>query len=173
VPTQQQASVPQPGSPSSDHRDVSRHARLFCEVCGTYTFDVGPHRSASATDVPWQTPRVANKTQRAQERHDAGEDGKDTAPSDTSLVLRWRQKEKLKTTAVALVLCLNIGVDPPDVVKISPCARLECWVDPTSLQPAKALEAIGARGGWACVWRGRCGMLHDCRCCVGLTSTLW
>ena len=57
---------------------------------------------------------------------------------------KWRQKEKLKTTAVALVLCLNIGVDPPDVIKISPCARLECWVDPMSMQPAKALETIGA-----------------------------
>jgi regulator-associated protein of mTOR len=70
------------------------------------------------------------------------------------VVNKWRQKEKLKTTAVALVLCLNIGVDPPDVVKISPCARLECWVDPLSMQPAKALETIGAglgagrAGGW-------------------------
>ncbi|KIZ03814.1 Regulatory-associated protein [Monoraphidium neglectum] len=63
------------------------------------------------------------------------------------VVNKWRQKEKLKTTAVALVLCLNIGVDPPDVVKISPCARLECWVDPLSMQPAKALETIGARPG--------------------------
>ena len=61
------------------------------------------------------------------------------------IVSKWRQKEKLKTTAVALVLCLNIGVDPPDVIKISPCARLECWVDPMSMQPAKALETIGAR----------------------------
>lgn len=57
---------------------------------------------------------------------------------------KWRQKERLKTTAVALVLCLNIGVDPPDVIKISPCARLECWVDPLSMQPPKALETIGA-----------------------------
>lgn len=65
-------------------------------------------------------------------------------PLRTQIVLRWRQKEKLKTTAVALVLCLNIGVDPPDVIKISPCARLECWVDPMSNQPAKALETIGA-----------------------------
>ena len=63
------------------------------------------------------------------------------------VVLRWRQKEKLKTTAVALVLCLNIGVDPPDVIKISPCARLECWVDPMSNQPAKALETIGRWAG--------------------------
>jgi regulator-associated protein of mTOR len=60
------------------------------------------------------------------------------------LVSKWRQKERLKTTAVALVVCLNIGVDPPDVIKISPCARLECWVDPLSMQAPKALDTIGA-----------------------------
>lgn len=35
---------------------------------------------------------------------------------------------QMKTEIVALVLCLNIGVDPPDVLKVSPCARLECWI---------------------------------------------
>lgn len=78
-----------------------------------------------------------------QERHDAGDESGALALQISGTVSRWRQREKLKTTAVALVLCLNIGVDPPDVVKISPCARLECWVDPMSMQPAKALEAIG------------------------------
>ena len=34
----------------------------------------------------------------------------------------------MKTGYVALVLCLNIGVDPPDVIKITPCARMECWI---------------------------------------------
>lgn len=34
----------------------------------------------------------------------------------------------MKTGCVALVLCLNINVDPPDVIKISPCARMECWI---------------------------------------------
>lgn len=34
---------------------------------------------------------------------------------------------QMKTVSVALVLCLNVGVDPPDLVKIDPCARLECW----------------------------------------------
>lgn len=34
----------------------------------------------------------------------------------------------MKTVSVALVLCLNVGVDPPDVVKTSPCARQECWI---------------------------------------------
>lgn len=34
----------------------------------------------------------------------------------------------MKTVSVALVLCLNVGVDPPDVVKTQPCAREECWI---------------------------------------------
>ena len=37
-------------------------------------------------------------------------------------------KFKMKTVSVALILCLNVGVDPPDVVKTQPCARLECWI---------------------------------------------
>ena len=56
---------------------------------------------------------------------------------------RWRQRERTKTTAAALVLCLNIGVDPPDAVRVPPCARLECWVDPGSMAPPKALETVG------------------------------
>uniref|UniRef100_A0A2C9JG35 Raptor N-terminal CASPase-like domain-containing protein n=1 Tax=Biomphalaria glabrata TaxID=6526 RepID=A0A2C9JG35_BIOGL len=56
----------------------------------------------------------------------------------------WRMKERMKTVSVALVLCLNVGVDPPDVVKISPCARMECWIDPHTMSPQKALETIGS-----------------------------
>ncbi|EAT40599.1 AAEL007690-PA [Aedes aegypti] len=55
----------------------------------------------------------------------------------------WRVKERMKTVSVALVLCLNVGVDPPDVVKIQPCSRLECWIDPSSVSPQKAMELIG------------------------------
>lgn len=55
----------------------------------------------------------------------------------------WRMKERMKTVSVALVLCLNVGVDPPDIVKTQPCARLECWIDPLSMSGPKALEAIG------------------------------
>ena len=78
--------------------------------------------------------------------HEAGVEDEEAPAQAPGLVSKWRQKERLKTTAVALVLCLNIGVDPPDVLKISPCARLECWVDPLSMQPPKALETIGACG---------------------------
>lgn len=54
----------------------------------------------------------------------------------------WRLKEKMRTVGLALVVCLNIGVDPPDVVKPNPCARKECWFDPTN-QRQKGLEIIG------------------------------
>lgn len=55
----------------------------------------------------------------------------------------WRLKERMKTVSVALVLCLNVGVDPPDIVKTQPCAKLECWFDPSSVTPQKAIENIG------------------------------
>lgn len=55
----------------------------------------------------------------------------------------WRMRERLKTVSVALVLCLNIGIDPPDIVKTSPCAKLECWIDPFAYPQQKALETIG------------------------------
>ncbi|XP_031267533.1 regulatory-associated protein of TOR 1-like [Pistacia vera] len=76
-------------------------------------------------------------------RHDAFEASTPTGPSDNGLVSKWRPKDRMKTGCVALVLCLNISVDPPDVIKISPCARMECWIDPFSMAPQKALETIG------------------------------
>ncbi|XP_024514847.1 regulatory-associated protein of TOR 2 [Selaginella moellendorffii] len=64
-------------------------------------------------------------------------------PPDTGLLSKWRMKDRMKTVSVALVVCLNIGVDPPDIIKVSPCARMECWIDPSSLAPQKALDTIG------------------------------
>ncbi|SCV02479.1 LAME_0H01464g1_1 [Lachancea meyersii CBS 8951] len=53
-------------------------------------------------------------------------------------------KERQKTVSAALLLCLNLGVDPPDVAKTHPCARLESWVDPLNFQDSKkAIEQIG------------------------------
>lgn len=48
--------------------------------------------------------------------------------SDVRIMLHSLFSLQMKTVSVALVLCLNVGVDPPDVVKTSPCARLECWI---------------------------------------------
>jgi regulatory associated protein of mTOR len=45
-------------------------------------------------------------------------------------VPEWRMKDRLKTVSAVLALCLNIGTDPPDVIKTNPTARLECWIDP-------------------------------------------
>ncbi|PWN19563.1 hypothetical protein BCV69DRAFT_290858, partial [Microstroma glucosiphilum] len=55
----------------------------------------------------------------------------------------WRMRERLRTVTAALVMCLNIGVDPPDVSKTNPCSKLICWMDPSSLEVSKALPAIG------------------------------
>ncbi|XP_008792190.2 regulatory-associated protein of TOR 1 [Phoenix dactylifera] len=76
-------------------------------------------------------------------RHEGFEDCVPLGPSESGLVSKWRPKDRMKTGCVALVLCLNISVDPPDVIKISPCARMECWIDPFSMAPPKALETIG------------------------------
>ncbi|KAI9513093.1 hypothetical protein F5148DRAFT_1273335 [Russula earlei] len=49
-------------------------------------------------------------------------------PSWAPKMSPWRSSPgKLKTANAALVLCLNIDVDPPDIVKTNPCAVLECW----------------------------------------------
>ncbi len=61
----------------------------------------------------------------------------------TPILQSWRVRDRLKTAAVALILCLNVGVDPPDVIKPTPCARIECWIDPFSMSPQKALDSIG------------------------------
>lgn len=67
----------------------------------------------------------------------------DAEAPETVDIVPWRMRERMKTMDVAMVLCLNIGTDPPDVVKSSPCARKECWVDPVSMTAQKALETIG------------------------------
>ena len=51
-------------------------------------------------------------------------------PLDCVLFLLTLFQWQMKTGCVALVMCLHITVDPPDVIKISPCARLECWIGP-------------------------------------------
>ena len=60
-------------------------------------------------------------------------------------IFPWRGPApgRLKTANAALVLCMNIDVDPPDIIKTNPCAVLECWVDPHTMPSHKALEAIG------------------------------
>ncbi|XP_031551677.1 regulatory-associated protein of mTOR-like [Actinia tenebrosa] len=82
--------------------------------------------------IDWQLPLCFMK-----KRH------KESISGTKDLAHTWRMKERMKTVSVALVLSLNVGVDPPDVIKTNPCARMECWIDPLSLNPSKALETIG------------------------------
>eukprot|EP00117_Sycon_ciliatum_P040339 scpid52631/ scgid29660/ Regulatory-associated protein of mTOR; p150 target of rapamycin (TOR)-scaffold protein len=56
--------------------------------------------------------------------------------------LSWRMTEKVRTVGIVLNMCMNIGVDPPDVYRPSPCARDECWTNPFALNANSALETI-------------------------------
>lgn len=74
--------------------------------------------------------------------HETG--GNPTEDREAGQFQEWRGRQRLKTVSAALVVCLNLGVDPPDVIKTNPCAKLECWVDPTAVTAsAKAMEQIG------------------------------
>ena len=64
----------------------------------------------------------------------------DNTPTE-SFTGKWRVKDRMKTFSVALILCLNPGVEPPDSLRSKNSARLECWIDPMS--GAKAVENIG------------------------------
>lgn len=60
------------------------------------------------------------------------------------MVTEWRIKDRQRTVIAAIVLCLNIGVDPPDVIKTRPCAKLEAWIDPMAINdPKKSIDQIG------------------------------
>ncbi|CAN0418679.1 unnamed protein product, partial [Discosporangium mesarthrocarpum] len=55
----------------------------------------------------------------------------------------WRFRERMRTANVGLIMCLNIGTDPPDSLKTEPCAAKECWIDPSSMSRSRARESIG------------------------------
>ena len=78
-------------------------------------------------------------------------DGVPADEADKYPIQGWRMKDRLKTVSAALVICLNLGVDPPDVVKTNPTAKLECWEDPYAMPTSnttgstKILETIGKK----------------------------
>lgn len=56
----------------------------------------------------------------------------------------WKVIKGQKTVSAIIVLCLNLGVDPPDIMKTYPCAKLESWCDPQNFSDTKkAIESIG------------------------------
>ncbi|KAF2131964.1 WD repeat-containing protein-like protein mip1 [Dothidotthia symphoricarpi CBS 119687] len=62
-------------------------------------------------------------------KHETG--GHPKSEASAFPIQEWRMRDRLKTVSAVLALCLNIGVDPPDVIKTNPCAKEECWIDPT------------------------------------------
>lgn len=78
-------------------------------------------------------------------RHETG--GKPRHEDPSRNTSEWRMRDRLKTVSAALTICLNIGVDPPDVVKTNPTAKLECWLDPTAgiATNNKMMEQIGKK----------------------------
>ncbi|KAJ2832430.1 Target of rapamycin complex 1 subunit kog1, partial [Coemansia erecta] len=75
----------------------------------------------------------------------------------------WRTHEKLRTAGALLAVCLNLGTDPPDLVRPKDRARLEAWVDPDAPMQVPtpeelALEAANNAGAQRNVARERTPM---------------
>ncbi|CAM9089711.1 unnamed protein product, partial [Chrysoparadoxa australica] len=95
----------------------------------------GCEECASRQRAGLQVPQLLN-----QARH--GPDVFVPKPQEGSSAT-WRLRQRMKTANVALVMCLNIGTDPPDAVRTHPCATKECWIEPSSTSRGKAREMIG------------------------------
>ncbi|ORZ36446.1 raptor N-terminal caspase like domain-domain-containing protein [Catenaria anguillulae PL171] len=82
----------------------------------------------------------------------AADDDPDNDPDNPSVLGRewalpsipeWRASTRIKTVSVGIVVCLNIGVTPPDQPKPDHAAKMHAWVDPFKDAPPKSLELIG------------------------------
>ena len=76
-------------------------------------------------------------------------DGEQEAVHQTEARKReWRlaQQGKSKTLHFLLFMCLNHGCDPPDHVRIEPCAKLLCWCDPAVAQAKLLVQSSDAIG---------------------------
>ncbi|GAA6007493.1 hypothetical protein JCM10207_006363 [Rhodosporidiobolus poonsookiae] len=76
-------------------------------------------------------------------RHERVGQPKPPSSNPADQKIDWRNRDRIRTAAACLVVCLRIGYDPPDVIKTDPCAKLECWVDPYAIAKDKAMERIG------------------------------
>jgi regulator-associated protein of mTOR len=70
-------------------------------------------------------------------RHGAFDGWAEEEEEEESIV-PWRLRDRMKTVSVALVMCLNIGVDPPDVIRMQPCAKMICWIGTLAPFPSLA-----------------------------------
>lgn len=75
-----------------------------------------------------------------EKRHELGGIARDQNMNDPP---EWRMRDRLKTVSAIMALCLNIGVEPPGGIKVSPAPRLQCWIDPLGPVPGNnAMNAI-------------------------------
>ncbi|GAX13032.1 regulatory associated protein of mTOR [Fistulifera solaris] len=87
----------------------------------------------------------ANGSHPSPDRKASDSQQEDQEPSAQSITPDWRLRDRMKTVSVGLVLSLNVGTDPPDIVKPHPCAVLQCWMNPLTVSRSKAKELIGER----------------------------
>ena len=90
-------------------------------------------------------------------------------PANASLAESWssdaKAKDRTKTVAVGLVMCLNVGIDPPDVVKVTrACGRGRSDLPSFGGLPVHAAVAT-LRLGWRLG-----GQLTRCWSCFVLTA---
>ena len=130
-------SGPQDLGPHMDEREAT-------ELSGSAEdmFAVGPRHGALLQPEleDWVLLESSYMAHWSNKRHRTNGDPRQRRAED---IPDWRMRERLRTVTAALVMCLNIGVDPPDVSKTNPCSKLICWMDPESLDASKALPAIG------------------------------
>ncbi|KAF6174060.1 hypothetical protein GIB67_020242 [Kingdonia uniflora] len=124
-------------------RDEDGDCRRERDSEGASSSSVGTNVASTSSTTMTSVSYLHSKIVLCEFRHVAFEACNVSGPADTGLISKWRPRDRMKTGCVALVLCLNISVDPPDVIKISPCARMECWIDPFSMIAQKALDSIG------------------------------
>ncbi|KAF8648795.1 hypothetical protein HU200_064494 [Digitaria exilis] len=135
---------PSPAAPSAPLPNHHHHSRVTDGLAVANGPEPRNGLEAAEVERPAPVAYLPQVVVLCEQRHEGlDEAAAATGPSTSGLVSKWRPKDRMKTGCVALVLCLNISVDPPDVIKISPCARMECWMDPFSMAPPKALENIG------------------------------
>ncbi|KAL2014174.1 hypothetical protein VTN00DRAFT_1699 [Thermoascus crustaceus] len=151
-----------PGAPSDRVSGTGRPAPTLKRTKSDYGPRLGADQTATGDDDEdfamrhgWQEEYTSSEYLKllhsnfymyyTEKRHETSGIPRDPAGSWPSQ--DWRMRDRLKTVSAALAICLNIGVDPPDVVKTNPTAKLECWVDPTSTTGGqnKIMEQIGKK----------------------------
>ncbi|UXI16095.1 hypothetical protein NH340_JMT02038 [Sarcoptes scabiei] len=117
-----------------DRSSMNSHYSSFCST----TFDNGTEKSISQSSESSQNDDfVLQREVFIEPRH------LELIRGHGDLINQnWRTKERMKTVSVGIVLCLNVGVDPPDIIKPNPHAVIQCWTDPFASAPMKASDTI-------------------------------